>query len=224
MRVWFAVILVLAGVILCLYPEYKQAKEDFRERQLLAALGDLSESAAGIKSPEQEEPPVSTEIAPVITQAAHTPSATGPAMTSVSEAEAADAIGIIEIPKIEVRLPILNDVDDESLDAGVGHFPETALPGEQGNTAIAGHRSYKFGRKFNRLNELEINDSITIIRNKRRFDYLVTEIKVVEPDEISVLDQPEKGRFLTLITCEPIRVASHRLIIRAVQTGTSELD
>lgn len=83
-----------------------------------------------------------------------------------------------------------------------------------GNCAIAGHRNYSFGLCFNRLNEVAVGDEITITTKEKDYIYTVTETKVVEPEEISVLDQTKDTR-LTLITCTPIYIASHRLIIIA---------
>jgi sortase A len=122
-------------------------------------------------------------------------------------------IGIISIPKIDVNVALSEGIDTDILKYAVGHFTETPMPGEQGNSCFAGHRSYTYNQYFNRLGELEVGDIIVVTTKDGEFEYEVYESKVVEPEEISVLDNT-KGEEITLVTCTPIRVATHRLIVK----------
>jgi sortase A len=122
-------------------------------------------------------------------------------------------IGIISIPKIDVNVALSEGIDTGILKYAVGHFTGTPMPGEKGNTCIAGHRSYTYNQYFNRLDELGIGDIIKVTTRAGEFNYEVYETKVVEPEEISVLDNT-KGAEITLVTCTPIRVATHRLIVK----------
>lgn len=124
-----------------------------------------------------------------------------------------DIIGILYIPKIDLSVAIKEGVDNETLKYSVGHFNETAMPGQVGNFCVIGHRSYAYGEFFNRLDEIKKNDCITIESKGNAFKYKVTDIFVVTPDEVSVLN-PTEDPEITLITCTPIRVGSHRLIIK----------
>ena len=121
---------------------------------------------------------------------------------------------LVRIPKINCTEPVKEGVDRNALAASLGHEPETALPGEVGNCVIAGHRNYTFGKYFNRLNEVEIGDTIYIDTLDDTYEYTVEEIKVVEPTDLSVLDNTE-DETLTLYTCTPIYIATHRLVIIA---------
>ncbi|MBP1744636.1 MAG: sortase family protein, LPXTG-site transpeptidase [Firmicutes bacterium] len=125
-----------------------------------------------------------------------------------------NVLGVIEIPKIELTAAIGKDVSTETLKYSVGHFEGTALPGEKGNCSIAGHRSYTYSEFFNRLDELTAGDEITIKTSKGSFRYVVYDKFVVEPSHVEVLDATEDAT-LTLVTCTPIRVATHRLIVKA---------
>jgi sortase A len=125
-------------------------------------------------------------------------------------------IGIIEIPKIKVKLPIVEGVKKENLRVGIGHIPGTAQLGEVGNSALAGHRSYALGHFFNRLDEVVVGDEITILTKKNSYIYKVYEKLVVLPEDVSVINPVENKNIITLITCTPIRVATHRLIIHAI--------
>lgn len=123
------------------------------------------------------------------------------------------AIGIMKIPKIDLKVAIGEGIDNETLKYAVGHFDGTAMPGEKGNFAVAGHRSYTYSEYFNRLDELVEGDEIIVKTKKGEFTYKIYEKKVVEPTEVSVLDKT-KDATITLVTCTPIRVATHRLIIK----------
>lgn len=123
------------------------------------------------------------------------------------------AIGIMKIPKIDLKVAVAEGIDDETLKYAVGHFVGTAMPGEKGNFSVAGHRSYTYSEYFNRLDELKLGDDIIVKTKNGEFTYKVYEIKVVEPTEISVLDKT-KDATVTLVTCTPVRVATHRLIVK----------
>ncbi|MDO4962249.1 MAG: class D sortase [Eubacteriales bacterium] len=127
-----------------------------------------------------------------------------------------ETIGIISIPKIDLEDIIKEGTGNRMLKKAVGHFTGTANPGCRGNCCIAGHRNYTFGRHFNRLDELEKGDEIIITTDTGEYTYIVQNLMIVEPDQAEVLDE-KKGHELTLVTCTPLYIASHRLIIRAEQ-------
>ena len=121
---------------------------------------------------------------------------------------------ILRIPGIESESPVREGVSQGVLADSLGHEPDTAAVGEVGNCVIAGHRNYSFGKYFNRLDEVNIGDSIYIDTLDGTLSYEVTGIKVVEPSDISVLDQTDE-EILTLYTCTPIYIGTHRLVITA---------
>lgn len=123
-------------------------------------------------------------------------------------------IGILVIDKIDLKVAVNEGTDDTTLKYSVGHFKDTALPGEKGNFSVAGHRNYTYGEYFNRLDELEKGDEIVVKTIKGTFKYTVFNKKVVLPDQVEVLN-PTKDATMTLITCTPIRKATHRLIVNA---------
>ncbi|MFO7294556.1 MAG: class D sortase [Clostridia bacterium] len=129
------------------------------------------------------------------------------------EIDGINVIGIMEIPKIDLKVAVAEGTDKKTLKKAVGHFEGTAMPGEAGNFAVAGHRSYTYNEFFNRLDEVEVGDEIKVKTTKGEFVYEVTDIFVVEPHEVWVLD-PTPDPTITLVTCTPIRVATHRLIVK----------
>lgn len=135
--------------------------------------------------------------------------------TTSSEKELPTPIGILTIDKIHLMQPIFEGTNQKNLKIGLGHMEKTSKLGELGNAAIAGHRSHTYGRFFNRLDELEVNDEIVLQVAGENLRYVVTQKLVVDPTDISVLRINKKERTLTLITCHPLYTSTHRLIIRA---------
>lgn len=136
----------------------------------------------------------------------HTPPATpapGTTPTTVAPppAPGAGAIAIIRIPKIGVEKAVVDGVEVPDLRKGPGHYPQTPLPGQVGNSAIAGHRT-TYGAPFNRLDELDPGDPILITTLAGSYRYAVTQKLVVRPSDVSVLD-PTPDPELTLTTCNP---------------------
>lgn len=122
-------------------------------------------------------------------------------------------LGVLTIPKIDLTVAIGNGTDNSTLKYAVGHFNDTALPGEMGNSCIAGHRNYTWGKFFNRLDEIEVGDEILVERDETTYSYIVSDTFVVDPEDTWVLDQTEDAE-ITLITCTPMYSADHRLIIK----------
>ncbi|MDT8717303.1 class D sortase [Clostridium sp. 19966] len=123
------------------------------------------------------------------------------------------AIAIMEIPKIDLTVAVAEGVSNDVLKYALGHFPGTGQPGQKGNFCVAGHRSYTYNEYLNRADEIKVGDQIKVRTQKGEFTYVVYETKVVEPTEVSVLD-PTSDSTITLVTCTPIRIATHRLIIK----------
>ncbi|UUZ80916.1 class D sortase [Paenibacillus sp. P26] len=126
-----------------------------------------------------------------------------------------EALAILRIPAIDAKLPVLEGVTDSNMKAAAVHFTGTALPGKAGNTVIAAHNSYVYGRLFNRLNALKPGDTVVLQSGKSSFTYKVTGMEMVEPTEVSVLRQPRTGEQLTLITCN--EDGSQRLVVHAAR-------
>lgn len=124
------------------------------------------------------------------------------------------AIAMIEIPKIDLLVPVVEGTNPEDIKYAVGHFKDTDMPGTTGNFAVAGHRSYTFNEYFNRLDELENGDTVKVTTiDGKQYTYEVFEKLVVLPEETSVL-MSTKEPIITLVTCTPIRKATHRLIVK----------
>jgi len=125
-------------------------------------------------------------------------------------------LGILTIENINLRLPIMEGVDEPELRIAPGRVPQTAGIGEIGNAVIAGHRNFTFGAMFNRLGEVEIGNIIEFqAMDGVVMTFEVFEILVILPENQIAFIQPQNESIITLFTCTPIREATHRLLIRA---------
>ena len=123
-------------------------------------------------------------------------------------------LGVIEIPKIEVKDYIVAGVRTSDLDKGVGHYPFTPLPGQTGNVAIAGHRT-THGEPFNHLDRLVAGDEIVVTTVQGQFVYSVVGTKIVDPTDFTVLYGDAEHSQLTLTTCHPRYSQKQRLVVSA---------
>ena len=125
-------------------------------------------------------------------------------------------MGRLTIPKIDLDLPICHGTDEATLQKGVGHIESTSLPigGEYRHAVLTGHRGLPSAELFTRLDELDIGDEFTIHVLDKTLAYQVDRILTVEPDELESL-VAEPGRdYVTLVTCTPYGVNTHRLLVR----------
>ena len=136
----------------------------------------------------------------------------GPALEAIRPVPGG-AVGLIEIPKIGLDKAIVEGVGVAELKTGPGHYPETPMPGQPGNAAIAGHRT-TYGAPFNRLDELVAGDAILVTTAQGEFRYEVESAVVVHPGQSEVLDPTPDAR-LTLTTCHPEFSAAQRLVLTA---------
>lgn len=145
------------------------------------------------------------------------PPRAGTSVPAPPPAPEGEAVALIKIPKIGVEKAVVEGVGLPELKKGPGHFPTTPMPGQPGNSAMAGHRT-TYGAPFFRLDEVEAGDPILVTTRQGAFRYEVAERKVVSPDETEVLDATDDNR-LTLSTCEPRFSAARRLIVVAMLKG-----
>ena len=135
-------------------------------------------------------------------------------------APAPPPLAVLRIPKIRLEVAILPGTDDFTLNRAVGHIEDTALPGNDGNSGIAGHRD----GFFRGLKDIGVEDVIELESLRGKEVYRVERIWVVDPTDVSVLDATQK-RSLTLVTCYPfyhVGPAPQRYIVRAVRADRSD--
>ncbi|AXV04725.1 sortase family protein [Euzebya pacifica] len=199
---------IAGGAVLALYLVYSlywtgiatsRAQEQFLDDWVLE-VGELDDGGDPLLPVETEQPLSAVEVGEAVAALQfHRP-------------------GSAEQPVYEGPLFIVEGVNAESLSEGPGHYPGTAYPGEQGNFAVAGHRTTA-GAPFYDLETLETGDEIHVTdRNGVRWVYEVVEQRIVDPSENYVLGQDPIGTgapVLTLTTCHPRWSNRERLIVFA---------
>jgi sortase A len=121
------------------------------------------------------------------------------------------------IPKISVAMPIYHTTSDDVLQKGVGHMPTTSLPvgGESTHAVLAGHNGLPSMKVFDDLTKLEVGDYFIIRVLGEDHAYRITSIETVLPDETSSCTIQEGKDLVTLVTCVPYGVNTHRLLVHA---------
>ena len=130
-----------------------------------------------------------------------------------------DALGYITIPKIDVNLPIYEGTGYDVLAYGIGHLSETSYPlgGESTHCALSGHRGVAEAELFTNLDKLELGDRFYLHVLDEVLAYQVDQVLVVEPDQVEALEIIEGEDLCTLVTCTPIGINSHRLLVRGTR-------
>lgn len=125
-------------------------------------------------------------------------------------------MGYIEIPRISVRLPIYHGTTEEVLRYGIGHLGGSSLPvgGEGTHAIVSGHRGLPSALLFSDLDQLQLGDHFSLRILGEQLLYEVDQILVVEPDEVKELRPVEGEDLVTLVTCTPYGVNTHRLLVR----------
>jgi len=133
-------------------------------------------------------------------------------------------MGYIRIPTIHVLLPMYHGVSEEVLDKGVGHIQATALPigGKGTHAVLTGHTGLGHAKMFNDLAELKNGDTFYLEILEETFAYEITSIEVVLPDDVSSLHREEGQDKVTLVTCTPYGVNSHRLLVTGERVPYTE--
>lgn len=126
-----------------------------------------------------------------------------------------NVIAIINVPKVDIRYPVVEGTTDEILKKSLGHFEGTALAGEVGNFCVAGHRNSSYARYFNRLDEVNIGDEIIVETRTNKYTYIVNKTFKIHESETEVLDQTDEKK-ITLITCTNGYKPKYRIVVQGI--------
>ncbi|MEY2627025.1 MAG: hypothetical protein RJB08_784 [Actinomycetota bacterium] len=136
------------------------------------------------------------------------------------------AVALLEVPTAGIADIIVEGVSASALRHGPGHVPRTALPGQPGNSAIAGHRT-TYGAPFADLDKVDVGDSAVVTTLTGKFVFEVIDTKIIKPNQTEVLQPLKNKTLLTLITCNPRYSTSQRLVViaelrKTLPLGTTE--
>lgn len=125
-------------------------------------------------------------------------------------------MGYISIPKIDIKIPIYHGTSSEVLSKGVGHLEGSSFPvgGESTHAILSAHRGLPSARLFTDLDQLEVGDKFYIYILDQIYTYQVDQVLVIEPSETEALQIQDGKDLVTLVTCTPYGVNTHRLLVR----------
>jgi sortase A len=221
--------MITAGVLILLFVAYQLWGTSIRTAQAQDRLED--DLAARLEAAEAEGAVVSTSttltVDPSVTTTSRLPATTVPGLPAELLPADGEAAGQIRIPAIGVDWVFVEGVSVADLKKGPGHYPETPMPGQAGNAAIAGHRT-TYGQPFHDLDQLQPGDEITVTTIQGTFTYQVRETVIVRPSQVEVLgadhwdfdgDPTTPHNALTLTACHPKYSARERIIVAAELVG-----
>ncbi len=215
-----ALLLIAAGAGLFVYPRLQMVLAD---RSQTIAIGRYEEGVSGYDAKWKEgELEKARAYNSSLSEAVFPdPFGTGGTLETAGEYEEIlnvekGMMGILEIPCIDVELPIYHGVGEEVLQKGVGHISQTAFPvGGAGNhTVLSTHRGLPDAKLFSDLDEVEPGDTFYIRILGDNLAYEVDQVEVVDPGDVSLLTPEEGEDYVTLLTCTPYGINSHRLLVR----------
>lgn len=133
-------------------------------------------------------------------------------------------MGTLTIPKISLSLPIYHSVDETVLNHAVGHLEGSSLPiGQTGSHAVlSAHRGLPSATLFTRLDEMELGDTFTLNILNEQYDYEVISVDIIEPWQSEYLNIEKDKDLVTLLTCTPYGINSHRLLVKGQRTEAKE--
>lgn len=217
-------LLFLAGLSLLLYPLISNQWNSYRQSRLISSYTDGVEEKNGKNAIDydlewQKAEAYNKNLLPMILPDSF-------AIAEMSDRDEAymaclnlngDGImGIVEIPKIDVKLPIYHTTDTDVLEIGAGHLEGSSLPigGESNHAVISAHRGLPSATLFTDLDKLEKGDHFLLHVLDDTLCYEVDQISVVEPEQTETLSVVEGEDLVTLLTCTPYGVNSNRLLVR----------
>lgn len=191
------VILILVGVFIVGDVVYKKIETNKKQQQMI----DLFEGQ--ITGEKQEGENASQEV------------------VSLDDINGYSPIAIMEIPRIKLKQAIVTGIDDNTLQYFLGHFPDSAMPGEVGNFAVAGHRVSDYTDAFINLYKVKAGDEVIVKTHDKKYTYVVEDNFIVEPEDVHVLDDTKEAT-MTLVTCTV--GAKQRVIVKGRLISEEELN
>lgn len=180
----FGLLLIIVGVAIIVNVAYKKIVTSQKQNEILEVFESQLVDAKNNKEDENE--PVKIEAIN-----GHMP------------------VAIIEIPSIKLKQPVVEGITEDVIKYFLGKFPESSMPGEVGNFAVAGHRVSDFTDAFINLYKVKTGDEVIVTTVDGRYTYEVDNSFIVDPDQVEVLEKADYEK-ITLITCT---IGSKRRVI-----------
>lgn len=228
-------IIFLSGLSLLLYPLVSNEWNGYRQKQLITTYEEVvaERVEAGIINYDKEKIRVynyndalEPYILPDSFANAERPDEVDEEYMSCLNLTGDGMMGYVQIPKINVKIPIFHTTDESVLQVAAGHLEGSSLPtgGEGSHAVISAHRGLPSAALFTDLDRLEEGDCFLLYILDEILCYKVDKISVVEPQDTKALVAEEGKELVTLLTCTPYGVNSHRLLVRGYRVPYEELE
>lgn len=219
------ILILLAGSAIMLYPTFSDYWNSFHQSQ---AIANYSESVSNLNEEDYERLWLSA--------CEYNTKISGKSIPfQLSEAEWAEyrslldisgngIMGYIDIPKIDVSLPIYHGTEESVLQVAVGHIESSSLPvgGASTHCVLSGHRGLPSAKLFTDLDRLSEGDMFQLQILNETLTYEVDQIRIVLPQEVSELGITQGQDYCTLVTCTPYGINSHRMLVRGRRVANPE--
>lgn len=217
-------IIFLAGLSLLLYPFVANQWNNYRQKQLISGYEQVvseKEAAEGIDYDEERKKAedYNEALLPCVLPdsfALAESSGVDPVYMNTLNIAGDEMMGSVEIPKINIKIPIYHTTEEEVLNKGAGHLEGSSLPVGGANThaVISAHRGLPSASLFTDLDQLKEGDHFLIHVLNETLCYEVDKISVVKPEDTSALAVEDGQDLVTLLTCTPYGVNTERLLVR----------
>ena len=213
-----AIILIIIGIIILLYPKISNYIE---QKNQIEFIKEYKENISKMEITTKDEEYQKAEKYNEYLNGLENKNSDYEEILNISEN---GIMAYIEIPKISVYLPIYHGTKDDVLKKGIGHLENSSLPigGVSTHAVLTGHTGLLKAELFTRIRELKIDDYFYIYTLGQKLTYKVYQIKVVLPTEVDDIKIQEGKDLVSLVTCTPYGVNTHRLLVQAIRTENIE--
>ena len=215
------IVIIIVGIIILLYPilsdllfdhNHSVAITQYKEKISIMDGENLNKQKEENKKYNQQL--LNAEDAQIISAGENTVEKEG--ISYINLLNVGEVLGYVEVPRIDINLPIYHGISKNVLESGVGHMPNTSLPtGEVGtHCVLAAHSGLVRAKLFDDIDKMVEGDVFFVSTLNEKFAYKVDQIKVVKPEETKYIEIDEEKDYVTLLTCVPYGINSHRLLVR----------
>lgn len=220
------ILFILTGIVLIAYPIISVCMESFNQT---VAISNYKEVINNLSQEEKEKElqkarEYNSEMEGIVSVDISMSSSQEESVSYLNILNIGEAMAYISIPKINVYLPIYHGLSEEVLQSGVGHLETTSLPvgGTGSHAVLAGHTGLVRTKIFDDINKLEKNDKFYIDVLGETLAYEVDKIDIVLPEDTDCIETNSSKDYVTLITCTPYMINTHRLLVRGSRIELEE--
>ena len=215
------VVLFICGLSLFLYPTISNLYNEYRNK---AIIGDYEQATEQVRPEEYQAAKAQAAKYNKHYMDPKKLEELGLTYEEMLDVTGSGMMGYIEIPKISVSLVIYHTIEEDVLQRGIGHVEDSALPigGENTHAVLAGHTGLPSAKLLTNIDHLDVGDSFYIHVLNEVLEYRIDDISVVLPHETDRLNMVPGKDHVTLVTCTPYGVNSHRLLVRGVRVNSGE--